>query len=82
MVAAASIVARAIYVREMSRLSEAVGQELQKGASAAVRAQAKAIFLERGVVGLENCAKMHFRTAYEAQGLEAPTKKYVYKRST
>ena len=30
-VAAASIVARAIYVREMSRLSEAFGQDLKKG---------------------------------------------------
>ena len=81
-VAAASIVARAIYVREMSRLSEAFGQDLKKGASAAVRAQAQAIFSERGAEGLENCAKMHFRTAYEAQGLEAPAKKYVYRRSS
>lgn len=81
-VAAASIVARAIYVREMGRLSQAFGQELKKGASAAVRSQAQAIFSERGVEGLEHSAKMHFRTAYEAQGLEPPLKKYVYKRST
>jgi ribonuclease HIII len=73
-VAAASIVARAIYVREMKRMSNAMGQELLKGASAQVLQQAKQIFESQGVSGLASHAKMHFKTAYEAQGLEPPAK--------
>ena len=73
-VAAASIVARAIYVREMQRLSEAAGQTLLKGAGANVLKQAKAIVNEQGTEALANFAKMHFKTAYQALGLEPPTR--------
>lgn len=73
-VAAASIVARAVYVREMKRLSDAAGETLIKGASGKVLAQAKKIVEEKGADGLKNFAKMHFKTAYEAQGLEPPAK--------
>ena len=78
-VAASSIIARAIYVREMKRLSEELGEELMKGASAQVLAQATKIFTEKGVEGLSTYAKMHFKTAYEAQGLEPPAKPSWYK---
>lgn len=73
-VAAASIVARAVYVREMNRLSKEVGAPLIKGASGLVLAQAKRIVAEKGALALPQFAKMHFKTAYEAQGLEPPAK--------
>lgn len=79
-VAAASIVARAIYVREMKRLSnqlkEVLGEDepLQKGAGKKVLEQAKKIVAAKGPGELADYAKMHFKTAYEAQGLEPPKK--------
>ncbi len=73
-VAAASIVARALYVREMKRLSDEAGETLVKGASGKVLAQAKKIVAEQGAGALANYAKMHFKTAYEAQGLTPPAK--------
>lgn len=79
-VAAASIVARAVYVREMKRLSEEAGETLTKGASGKVLAQAKKIVDEQGADALKGFAKMHFKTAYEAQGLEPPAKPSWYKR--
>ncbi|NBB79055.1 MAG: ribonuclease HIII [Verrucomicrobia bacterium] len=78
-VAAASIVARAVYVREMKRLSDEVGEALVKGASGRVLAQAKKIVQEKGADALKAFAKMHFKTAYEAQGLEPPSKPSWYK---
>ena len=64
-VAAASIVARAEYVRQMADLSREFGGKLQKGASAAVKEQAKEIINKFGTAALGNFAKLHFRTAYE-----------------
>ncbi|MEM1222361.1 MAG: ribonuclease HIII, partial [Verrucomicrobiota bacterium] len=55
-VAAASIVARSVYVREMKRLSEEVGEELSKGASGKVLQQAKKIVEEKGDDALNNYA--------------------------
>lgn len=78
-VAAASIVARAIYVREMKRMSDELGETLVKGASGLVLQQAKKIVAEKGVHALPAYAKMHFKTAYEAQGLEPPKKPSWYK---
>lgn len=78
-VAAASIVARAVYVREMKRLSLEVGETLIKGASGLVLKQAKKIVAEQGADALKKFAKMHFKTAYEAQGLEPPAKPSWYK---
>ena len=78
-VAAASIVARAVYVREMKRLSDEIGEPLVKGASGKVLAQAKKIVAEQGADALSNYAKMHFKTAYEAQGLTPPAKPSWYK---
>lgn len=78
-VAAASIVARAVYVREMKRLSDEAGEELIKGASGKVLEQAKKIVETKGADALKNFAKMHFKTAYEAQGKEPPAKPSWYK---
>ena len=64
-VAAASIVARAEYVRIMHRLSERFGGPLLKGASAAVKTQAAQIMERFGTRALGEFAKLHFRTAYE-----------------
>ncbi len=64
-VAAASIVARAVYVREMNRLSQRFGEKLQKGASSKVNEQAARIIERFGVRSLGDFAKLHFRTAFD-----------------
>jgi ribonuclease HIII len=64
-VAAASIVARAEYVRAMKQLSQRFGEPLQKGASARVKEQAAKIIERFGALALRDFAKLHFRTAYE-----------------
>lgn len=64
-VAAASVVARAEYVRQMKQLSERFGSKLQKGASALVKEQAADIIRRFGARALGDFAKLHFRTAYE-----------------
>ena len=74
-VAAASIVARAEFVRQLSALSEKAGEELVKGSGAEAKAQAKRIVEKLGAEALGDFAKMHFRTAFEAQGLPVPEKK-------
>ena len=77
-VAAASVVARATYVREMKVLSEQCEIELIKGASKRVKEQAKQIFKKEGIQGLKQTAKMHFKTIYEVQGIKPPEKlKYL-----
>ena len=52
---------------------------MAKGASGQVLALAKKIFAVKGADGLNGFAKMHFKTAYEAQGLEPPAKPSWYK---
>lgn len=64
-VAAASIVARAEYVRQMHALSKQFGDKLQKGAGPLVKEQANVIIAKFGVRALGDFAKLHFRTAYE-----------------
>lgn len=64
-VAAASIVARAEYVRQMRALSEKAGEELGKGAGATVKAQGRQLVERLGAAALRDYAKLHFRTAYE-----------------
>jgi ribonuclease HIII len=64
-VAAASVVARAEYVRIIRRLSQRFGGPLQKGASGRVKEQAAAIMEKFGAPALRDFAKLHFRTAYE-----------------
>lgn len=74
-VAAASICARAEYVRSMKKLSEQAGIELPKGASGHVKAQAKKLIEKFGADSFGDYAKLHFKTAYEALGLPVPEKK-------
>ena len=61
-VAAASIVARAEYIRRMEELSENWGEVLRKGASEQVRKQAEVLYKKEGEGGLRKYAKMHFKT--------------------
>jgi len=64
-VAAASVVARAEYVRAVRKLSQRFGGPLQKGAGGKVKAQAAEIIRKFGAPALGDFAKLHFRTAYE-----------------
>ncbi len=64
-VAAASIVARAEFVRQMHALSKKFGAKLQKGAGPLVKEQAADIIRRFGARALGDFAKLHFRTAYE-----------------
>lgn len=87
-VAAASVVARAEYVRQMKNLSDRFGEKLQKGASARVKEQAREIIRKFGAPALADFAKLHFRTAHEvvdAEGvrgrIELPPLKPVFQRS-
>jgi ribonuclease HIII len=73
-VAAASILARDEFVKGLAKLEKQFGMKLPKGASAAVDAAAKQFFEERGAGELAKVAKLHFRTAYRAQGLAEPPK--------
>lgn len=64
-VAAASVVARAEFVRQMNLLSKRFGAKLQKGAGPLVKQQAAEIMAKFGTRALGEFAKLHFRTAYE-----------------
>ena len=66
-VAAASILARARFLEEMERLSERVGFELPKGATHVLDA-GRRVFGERGRTGLEEVAKISFRTTEQIAG--------------
>lgn len=74
-VAAASVVARAEFVRRMQALSAEYGAELPKGASAHVKQTGRELVDKLGKAALGHFAKLHFRTAYEVLGLPVPEKK-------
>ncbi|HET8759948.1 MAG TPA: hypothetical protein VFN94_02700 [Nitrospiria bacterium] len=61
-VAAASIMARAEFVRRLERLSEDAGLVLLKGASDLVEAAAKRLVRAKGEAALAAFAKVHFKT--------------------
>jgi len=73
-VAAASIAARAEFLRYLTKLSKKCNEKLLKGAGREVKEQAKAIVKKHGPDTLGDYAKLHFRTAYEALGLPVPEK--------
>ncbi|MGC9449907.1 MAG: ribonuclease HIII [Oceanipulchritudo sp.] len=77
-VAAASICARAEYVRQLRKLSAEFGEELKKGASAQVRKQGEELVGKLGPHRLKDFAKVHFKTAYEILGLPVPKKPSYY----
>lgn len=60
-VAAASIVARAEFIRQMKSLGEEVGVDLPKGASSLVDQAASKIVSEFGMDTLEKLVKVHFK---------------------
>ena len=68
-VAAASILARAEFVRRIAKLEEEAGCALPKGAGTEVDKTASRLYLAGGEALLRKFAKMHFRTARKAMGL-------------
>lgn len=78
-VAAASIVARAAFVRELVKLSRIAGEVLPKGSGAQAKEAGIRIVQKFGPGALGRFAKLHFRTAYECRGLEPVRPKFVYK---
>jgi ribonuclease HIII len=64
-VAAASVVARAEFQRQMVLLGKKLGEKLQKGAGPLVKTQGARIIDRFGARALGEFAKLHFRTAYE-----------------
>ncbi|MBD3333222.1 ribonuclease HIII [candidate division GN15 bacterium] len=60
-VGAASILARAGFVREMERLSESIGFELPKGAAPIVDQAGRKLVQQQGEEVLERVAKVHFK---------------------
>lgn len=75
MVAAASICARAEFVRQTKALSDLAGETLKKGASNFVKEQASKLVKAKGEDFLGKIAKLHFRTAREVLGLPVEEKK-------
>lgn len=67
-VAAASIVARARFLRALDRLGRDAGVKLRKGAGAPVDAVARELFHSGGIDALRGVAKLHFRTTDKARG--------------
>ncbi|MDR3229319.1 MAG: ribonuclease HIII [Puniceicoccales bacterium] len=78
-VAAASIVARAVFVREMAKLSKLAGERLPKGSGAEAKAVGVRLVEKFGPAAFGQFAKLHFKTAYECQGLTPPRRFYHIK---
>lgn len=68
-VAAASVLARARFLRELRRLGEVAGTKLPKGAGTPVDLAVREIFRAQGLDGLRKVAKLHFRTTQKVTGL-------------
>ena len=64
-VAAASIIARAEFLKHMDRLSDKAGVVLPRGVSEQVIAAGKKLMAKVGVNGLDEFAKTHFKTMQE-----------------
>ncbi len=67
-VAAASIVARARFLRRLDAMGREQGVRLRKGAGSPVDAVARELFRDGGLERLGNVAKLHFRTTGKAMG--------------
>lgn len=61
-VAAASILAREQFIREMAKLEEEFGMDIPRGANNIVKERANAVIDKFGVEALERCVKTHFKT--------------------
>lgn len=73
-VAAASILARAGFIKKLEEMGAPFSVTLPRGASAAVEATAVGIIEAGGSDRLHTIAKMHFKTAYKVLGLPMPEK--------
>lgn len=73
-VAAASILARHEFVTRLEKLGQPFGVTFPKGASAKVDEVARNFVATQGADKLGQVAKLHFRTAFRAQGLPEPPK--------
>ena len=65
-VAAASVLARARFLRELGRLGQRIGTKLRKGAGTPVDDVARRLYRDGGIEGLRQVAKMHFKTTQKA----------------
>ena len=65
-VAAASVLARDLFVTEMRHLAEAAGMPLPKGAGPQVPVTLRALITQKGPDCLPDFAKCHFKTVHEA----------------
>lgn len=65
-VAAASVLARDCFVREMKKLAELAGTELPKGAGPKVPETLGRLIEQKGPAILPQVAKCHFKTVFEA----------------
>ena len=74
-VAAASVIARAGFLRRLEDLGKLAGGTLPKGASEQVDLRAAELAQKGGAELLSQFAKMHFRNSYKALGLPPPPKK-------
>jgi ribonuclease HIII len=66
-VAAASIIARYLFLHEMDKLSEQMGMNLPKGAGEHVDRAAASLIQTHGEASLEACAKLHFANTEKAK---------------
>lgn len=66
-VAAASVVARAAYIREIEKISELAGTPVPKGSGAEAKKAATEIFRKFGAARFGEFVKLHFKTASEAK---------------
>jgi len=73
-VAAASICARAEFVRQLRKLSTDFGEELKKGSGKLAKDQGFELVKKVGAHRLKDFAKIHFKTSYEILGLPVPQK--------
>lgn len=66
-VAAGSVIARASFLQEMDKLSNDIGYELIKGASAKVDQLIATIIKSKGQSALDKVAKLHFKNTEKAE---------------
>ncbi|MBA2873743.1 ribonuclease HIII [Thermaerobacillus caldiproteolyticus] len=66
-VAAASMIARYVFLNEMEQLSKQVGMELPKGAGEQVDQVAAKLMETHGLSVLDTCAKLHFANTDKAR---------------
>ena len=74
-VAAASIIARATWLKQMEKLEELAGCKIPKGSGSQAKQVATELYNKGGGSSMPQFCKMHFKTAYEAMGKQPPAKK-------